>query len=89
MPIIQSAKKDLRRSAKRRSQNNKHRRVMKDVVKEVRALAISQKAGEAKELLAGMHKAIDKAAKRGVIKPKTAARKKSRLTKLVNKASAE
>ena len=38
-----------------------------------------------KKLLSEAYKAIDKAAKRGVIKKNTASRKKSRLTKLIGR----
>ena len=58
-------------------------RAMKDAVKEVRKLATSGKLKEAAALLPAAYKAIDKAAKRGVIKDNTAGRKKSGLTKLV------
>jgi len=86
MPIIQAAKKALRQSEKRRVLNLKRKRAMKDVVKTVRSLASEKKAVEAEKLLPEAYKAIDKAAKRGVIKKNTADRKKSRLTKFVAKS---
>ena len=46
----------------------------------------NRKSSLGKKELANAYKAIDKAAKRGTIKKQTAARKKSRLAKLVNKA---
>lgn len=54
---------------------------MKELVKQFRALISGNKKEEAKSLLSQVYKAIDKAAKRGVIKKNTADRKKSRLTK--------
>lgn len=54
---------------------------MKVAVKEVKKLT----GPEAKAKLSEAYKAIDKAAKRGVIKKNTAARKKSRLAKAIKK----
>lgn len=84
MPIIKAAKKALRSSSRKRAFNVRRNRAMKDAVKEVRTLA----AKASKDSLASLskaYKAIDKAAKRGVIKKNTAARMKSRLSKTVKK----
>ena len=51
---------------------------MKDAVKEVKKVAVAG-VDEVTDLLSKAYKAIDKAAKRGVIKKNTASRKKSRL----------
>ena len=85
MPITKSAKKALRQSQKRRARNIQRKRKIKDLIKEVRNLVSQKKMEEAKKLLPQLYKAIDKAAKTGVIKKNTASRKKSRVTKLVNK----
>ncbi len=58
---------------------------MKSSIKEIRSLVEEGKKKEAVKKLPDTYKAIDKAAKKGVIKKKNASRKKSRLTKLVNK----
>jgi len=55
---------------------------MKDIIKKIEKLAKADKA-EAAKMLSGAFQAIDKAAQRGVIKKNNAARKKSRLSKLV------
>ncbi len=81
MPITSSAKKAMRASERKRVFNVRRNRAMKDAMKEVRQLASAGKAVEAAALLPKAYQAIDKAAKRGVIKPNAAARKKSRLTK--------
>lgn len=86
MPILQQAKKAMRSSARKRVFNVRRTRAMKDVVKEIRDLVADGKAKEAKTKLAAAYKAIDKAAKRGVIKKNTAARKKSRLAALLKKS---
>ena len=55
---------------------------MKDIIKKLEKLTKTDKAAAAK-MLSGAYAAIDKAAKKGVIKKNNAARKKSRLVKLV------
>jgi small subunit ribosomal protein S20 len=62
---------------------------MADVVKSVHKAVVAGDAVKAKELLPKAYQAIDKAAKRGVIKDNTAARKKSRLTAKVKAVKAE
>lgn len=53
---------------------------MKSAVKDIQKMIIAKATGAATSL-AGVQQAIDKAAKRGVIKKNTAARMKSRLSK--------
>lgn len=86
MPIKQAAKKALRQSAKRQKSNLAYHDKTKNLIKKVRNLVNQKKTKEAKSLLAEAYQALDKAAKAGVIKKNAAARKKSRLTNLVNKA---
>lgn len=85
MPITSSAKKAHSASLKKRVFNMRRTRALKESVKEVKKLVAEGKAKEAEGKLSEAYKAIDKAAKRGVIKKNTADRKKSRLTKLVSK----
>ena len=59
---------------------------MKDVTKDIQKAVVAGDVAKAKELLPKAYKAIDKAAKRGVIKGNTAARKKSRLSARIKKA---
>ncbi len=86
MPIKKSAKKALRQSKKRRARNLGRKKKIKDLTKEIRNLISQKKIKEAKALLPQIYKILDKAAKVGTIKKNTAARKKSRITKLVNAA---
>lgn len=79
MPITTSAKKALRRSLRRRVFNVRRSTAMKSAIKDV----FSASGAEAKKLLPAAYKAIDKAAKNGIIHKKTAARKKSRLSKSI------
>jgi len=85
MPNIESAKKALRQSKKRQTLNLRIKKAMKETVKKARLLKMERKNEEAKNLLSLAYQAIDKAAKRGVIKKNAASRKKSRLAKFINK----
>ena len=86
MPITKSAKKALRQSKRRRVRNLIYKRKIKELSKKLKKFVLENKIKEAKELLPQVYKILDKAAKIGVIKKNTAARKKSRLTKLINKS---
>jgi small subunit ribosomal protein S20 len=87
MPITSSAKKALRGSKRKRVFNTRRKNAMQTVVKNARKLIAAGQKGEAEKALPETYKAIDKAAKRGVIKPNTAARKKSRLAAALKKIS--
>lgn len=83
MPITKSAKKAIRGSLRKKGYNDSRRRAMKDVIKKLEKTTKQDKAAGAK-MLSSAYALIDKAAKTGVIKKNTAARKKSRLSKLVS-----
>jgi len=85
MAITKSAKKAIRQSATRKEQNNVYKNKIKKLVKEVKSLMAANKNKEAQKMLADIYSALDKAAKVGVIKKNNASRRKSRLTKLVDK----
>ena len=85
MPITKSARKALRKSIKRKARNLIYKIKIKKFLKETRNLVSEKKIEEAKKLLPQVYKALDKAAKVGVIKKNTASRKKSRINKLINK----
>ena len=85
MAITKSAKKAIRQSAKRKEQNSVYKNNIKKVVKEAQILVLAKKIDEAKKLLPKIYEALDKAAKVGVIKKNNASRRKSRLTKLIDK----
>jgi len=87
MPITSSAKKALRSSKRKRVVNLANKEKMNKVVKTVKKLVIAKSKDEAKKELSLAYKAIDKAAKKGVIKKNTASRKKSRLAKAIKKLS--
>ena len=86
MPITQSAKKAIRGSLKKKAFNDRRKRVMKDIIKKIEKIVKSDsKTGkeEAQKMLSSVFQAIDKAAQKGIIKKNNAARKKSRLSRLV------
>ena len=85
MPITKSAKKALRQRRRKRLFNLRRSNKMKALVKEARTLIKDKKKEEVLKILPKVYQAIDKAAKRGVIKKNTAGRKKSRLTKAIQK----
>jgi len=86
MPITKSAKKALRQSKKKRSQNIRKKKTFRDITKNIRKLVLGNKKEDALKLLPNAYKSIDKATKTGILKKNTAARKKSRLTKFINKS---
>lgn len=86
MPIIKSAKKALRSSAKKKVFNDRRRKAVKETVKEIKKFLAAGKKAEAQKAISEAYKALDKAAKTGVIKKNTASRKKSRLMKSIAKA---
>ncbi len=86
MPITKGAKKAHRSSLRKRVYNLRRTRTMNETVKNLRKLIGAGQVKEAEGMLPTVYKAIDKAAKRGVIKKNTAARKKSRLVAAIKKA---
>jgi len=85
MPITANAKKAYRQSERRKVFNIRRKGAMKDVTKKIDKAVAAGDTKTAEELLPTAYKAIDKAAKRGVIKDNTAARKKSRLSAAVKR----
>lgn len=86
MAITTSAKKAHRASLKKRVFNVRRKRALTNTTKSVRKL-IGTSVEDARKSLASAYKAIDKAAKRGIIRKNTASRRKSRLAKAVKRAA--
>ena len=82
MPITESAKKALRQSKKRRAKNLQKQNDYKIAVKKIAKLTKAGKKDEATKAIPDAYKAIDKAAKVGVIKKNKASRLKSKVAKL-------
>jgi small subunit ribosomal protein S20 len=83
MPIKTAAKKALRQTIKHRAANLAAKQALAKIVKRTRKLTNQNKIAEAVIALKSASKALDKAAGKGIIKKNTAARIKSRLSKLV------
>jgi len=83
MPNKKSAKKELRKNVKRNAANKKVAGQLKTLIKaDLKKIQANDKS--VKENLNQTIKAIDKAAKKGVIKKNTASREKSKLMKKIN-----
>ncbi|TSC84225.1 MAG: small subunit ribosomal protein S20 [Parcubacteria group bacterium Gr01-1014_13] len=80
MPNIQSARKELRKAKKRAALNKLRRENFKDSIKK----AIKTPSADT---IKAAQKALDKAAKAGVIKKNTASRRLSRLMKKLAKTT--
>jgi len=83
MPITSSAKKAIRVSKRKKVLNDRRTKTMKEAVKKIEKAVKAGKKDEAVQMLSSAYAAVDKAAKRGVIKKNNASRKKARLTRLV------
>ncbi len=86
MAITKSAKTRIKSDANKRVFNLRRQREMREQVKTFTKSVTSGDTKAAEAQIAELYKAIDKAAKRGVIKANTASRKKSRLMKMLGKA---
>ena len=86
MPITKGAQKAHRASLRKRVFNVRRKATMNEVVKKMRKLVADGEVKEAETMLPTVYKAIDKAAKGGLIKENTAARKKSRLVASIKRA---
>ena len=86
MPLHKSAEKRLRQSARRNERNRARKKELKVLVKNVQKL-VSSKADEA-DVQAAYRSAIQKLDRLGIkryIHPNKASRKKSQLSRLLNK----
>ncbi len=83
-----SAVKRARQNEVRRLRNKGVRTRVKGVIKEVRTAAAESSGEPLNEKLKDAQSVIDRAAKKGVIHKRAAARKISRLAKAANKAAA-
>jgi small subunit ribosomal protein S20 len=79
-----SAEKRARQNEKRRLRNKAVKTRIKNITKDVRQASAENAKEAAKAKMDAAQSLIDKAVKKGVIHKKTAARKISRLSKLVN-----
>jgi len=87
MPRRRTSLKRNRADKKRHLRNLKTKQPLKKALKKFQALLKAKNINEAKMLLAKVFSQLDKAAKKRIIHPGTADRKKSRLAKSLAKAA--
>ena len=84
MANIKSAQKQNRQRIKHEARNRAQKSAMRTAVKALRAAIAAKNGKQAKELLVPALRLVDRAGRRGVIKPHTASRTVGRLTVAVN-----
>ena len=84
MPLIKSAIKRAKQNEQRRKRLLPYRTIMKTMIRRIVDLTKAGKQDEAAKHLSATFKAIDTAAKKNIIHPKNAARKKARVSKLIS-----
>jgi small subunit ribosomal protein S20 len=84
MPIIKSAIKRAKQSEVRRVRRLPFKTQLKTAIRRFTDLLTEGKREDARKELPRVFKAIDTAAKKHILHPNNAARKKSRLSKLVS-----
>ena len=89
MANTHSAKQRIRNSARKAIFNRLHRSRARTYIKNTRELVAKKDLETAKTQVLVSISALDRAAGKGVVHPNNAARRKSRLMKLLNKASAK
>jgi len=87
MPRHRSAVKRQRVDKKKRIKNLKVQQPLKKTIKKFQELLSAKNLEEAKTILKKIYSLLDKAAKKHIIHPNTANRKKSRLTKSLHRAT--
>jgi small subunit ribosomal protein S20 len=88
LPNIKSVVKDVKKSRELRARNQDTKSRIKTFVKKTKS-AMDTKADDTTKLVNETVSIIDKAAKRGIIHPNAAARRKSRLMKRANVKAGE
>ncbi|MBQ9359142.1 MAG: 30S ribosomal protein S20 [Abditibacteriota bacterium] len=86
MPNIKSVMKDVKKSRENHLRNVSTKSRIKTLTKKTK-LAIDEKSDNVAALMNESFSVIDKAAKRGIIHPNQAARRKARLAKKLAKAN--
>lgn len=87
MPRRKSSVKKTRADKKKHQQNLKIKQELKKTIKKFLALLSAKNIEEAKVLLQKAYSQLDKAAKKKIIHPALADRRKSRLTKRLSKTA--
>lgn len=87
MPVTKTTKRRPKQNERKRAINKKRTLEMRRLIKEANVLIAAKDTEAVEKMLPQIYKAIDKAAKKGVIKKNTAARKKSRMMKKIKKTN--
>jgi small subunit ribosomal protein S20 len=87
MPRRKTSLKKARADKKRHLRNLKVKQELKKALKKFQALLSAKNIDEAKKYLATLFSKLDKAAKKNIIHPNTASRKKSRLARRLSKTA--
>lgn len=85
MPVTKTTKRRPKQNERKRAINKKRTLEMRKLIKEANTLIAAKDTEAVEKMMPQIYKAIDKAAKKGVIKKNTAARKKSRIMKKIKK----
>jgi small subunit ribosomal protein S20 len=88
MSVRNSAKKTLRQDTVRRTRNRRDKSALKTQIKKFVVAIKSREFDEAEKCLPLVTKGLDKIAAKNIIHKKTASRRKSRLTRFLNKHKA-
>ncbi len=89
MANIQSAKKRIRQTVKRTERNRVYRSSTRTHIKKTRQLIAEGNLDEAEVMARKAYQMLDKAARKHVVHPSNAARRKGRLMAALDKARAE
>jgi small subunit ribosomal protein S20 len=99
MPIIQSAKKQLRQNKKRKARNDNFRALYREARKSfeaaikandaaaAKAILVNEKDADGKTVKAGLQAIIDKLVKKNIIHKNNASRKKANFAKMLKAIS--
>ena len=89
MANIQSAKKRIRQTVKRTERNRVYRASTRTHIKKTRQLIAEGKLDEAEIMARKAYQMLDKSARKHVVHPRNAARRKGRLMAALEKARIE
>lgn len=87
MPNLSDAKKRVKQNERNRVRNRARKNALKTETRKLTDAVAAGNLDEAKSTLVTVTKTIDQVAAKGTLHKNTAARKKSRLAKLVHEAS--
>ena len=86
MPVTKSAKKEMRKTERRRLRNKAVRTQAKTMVDKAERFIFSGDIESARKTAAAAIRSLDKAAEKGTIHPNNASRRTARLMKKLNQA---